>query len=74
MSGVYRDGQQYVLVETGMPEQHVRIGVGDTLEEAQDSLVSTPIQSTGRDCGEASALRWAHGAGWISSPELDEEA
>lgn len=71
---VYRDGELYVVVETGMPESHVRVGIGDTLREAYDSREATAIQSVGRDSGLSDALEWAHGAGWISDPtSLDEE-
>lgn len=66
---VYRDGNLWVVLETGMPEDAVQIGIGETLREAYDSREGTPIQSTGRDSGRASALAWAHGQGWIGSPE-----
>lgn len=71
---VYRDGDLWVVLETGMPEDNVQIGVGDTLREAYDSREDTAIQSTGRDSGRQSALTWAHNQCWISDPEsLDEE-
>lgn len=70
---LYMDGSLYVAVTTGMPEASAKIGVGDTIEEAVDSLEATAVQSTGRDGGVSGALAWAHGAGWISDPDdLDE--
>lgn len=62
---VYRDGNCWVVVETGMPEFNVRIGYGDTLAEAYQARQSTPMQSVGRDSGLKAALEWAEGAGWI---------
>ena len=64
----YRDGQLWVVVETGAPSDPVRVGVGDTLREARASLEATAVQSVGCDAGESAALRWAHGAGWIGDP------
>lgn len=64
----YRDGALFVLVAVGAPEDSARVGVGDTVQEAIDSLEATALQSTGR-YPEDSALSWAHGAGWISDPE-----
>ena len=81
----YRDGVYVVLVETGQPSDSVRIGVGeasrdratgrriDAYADARANLQLTAMQSTGPDSGEAAALRWAHGAGWISRPKLDED-
>jgi hypothetical protein len=70
---VYRDGELWVVVETGMPQDNVQVGVGDTLREAYDSREGTAIQSAGRDSGLRAALRWAEGAGWIDSVSgLDE--
>jgi hypothetical protein len=69
----YLDGSVYVCVRSGMPEQHVEIGCGDSYREAVANLESTAIQSVGRDGGVASALAWAHGAGWISDPDELEE-
>ncbi len=66
---VYRDGDLWVVLETGMPEHHVLVGVGDTLREAYDARESTPIQSTGRDSGRSSALQWANDQGWLSDPD-----
>lgn len=60
-----RDGSMYVCVVTGMPEQAVRIGVGDSADEAWKSLQATPIQSIGRDGGVSAAISWATGAGWF---------
>lgn len=68
----YRDGEQWVVIETGMPEQHTRIGVGDTPDEAWAARESTAIQSVGRDCGVADTVEWAVGAGWLSAAELEE--
>jgi hypothetical protein len=71
---VYRDGDLWVVLETGMPQDAVQIGIGDTLREAYDSREGTAIQSTGPDGGRASALAWAHNAGWIGEPDsLDDE-
>jgi len=66
----YLDGDLRVLVRSGMPEDNVKIGVGITCREAENSLEETPIQSTGRDGGIASALAWARNAGWVDSPVL----
>lgn len=63
---VYRDGNLWVVLETGMPEDAVQIGTGETLREAYDAREGTPIQSTGRDSGRLSALTWAHNQGWIT--------
>ena len=70
---VYRDGDLWVVLETGRPEDAVQIGVGDSLREAYDSREGTAIQSTGRDHGRADALAWAHGQDWISDPDSLEE-
>lgn len=64
---VYRDGTVWVVVQTGQPQDAVRIGVGDTLREAHEGMEGTPVQSVGPDCGRAAALRWAAGAGWITA-------
>lgn len=69
----YTDGDFYVVVRTGMPQDSVRIGTGESYDEALESLEITPIQSTGRDSGLSSALRWAENAGWISSADLDDD-
>lgn len=63
----YLDGSVYVVVVTGHPQDAVRIGTGSTVAEAWEALEITALQSVGRDSGEAAALRWAHGAGWISA-------
>lgn len=70
---VYRDGNLWVVLQTGMPEVAVQIGIGETLREAYDSREGTPVQSTGRDSGRLSALTWAHNAGWIGDPDSLEE-
>lgn len=67
---LYRDGDLWVVVQTGMPEQAVQIGVGETLEAAAADLKATPIQSTGIDNGIKNTLEWAYGAEWISSDDL----
>lgn len=64
----YRDGQEWVAVWTGMPEDHVCIGVGSTLGNARKNMQGTPMQSVGRDGGLRKALEWAHYAGWIDCP------
>ena len=81
----YRDGVYVVLVETGQPSDSVCIGVGeasrdrrtgrriDAYSDARDNLQPTALQSTGPDSGVAAALRWAHGAGWISRAVLDDD-
>jgi len=63
----YTDGPLYVCVQTGQPQDNVRVGIGDTYQEAFANLEGTPSQSVGRDCGERAALDWAAGAGWIRS-------
>lgn len=68
----YMSGDTYVLVETGMPETHSKVGVGDSWAEAYASLESTPHQCTGRDCGRAAALQYARDMGWFESRFLDE--
>lgn len=63
----YMDGSLYVVIVTGDPSSPAYIGIGDTPEEAAQSLERTPIQC----CGiryVRSALNWACGAGWISEP------
>ena len=70
---VYDDGDSWVLVETGHPQDAVRVGVGDTLADAYLSLEATPIQSVGPDSGVSAALEWAEGAGWIDSVDDLEE-
>lgn len=71
---VYRDGNLWVVLETGQPQDAVQIGIGDTLREVYDAREGTPIQSAGRDSGRLSALTWAHNQGWIGDPDsLDEE-
>ena len=67
----YRDGDLWVVVLTGMPEDAVEIGIGNTVEEAWTSREDTAIQSVGRDSGEDSALSWAHVAGWFSGADLE---
>jgi hypothetical protein len=66
----YVDGDQYVVVRSGQPEQSVEIGMGSTYADALDTLETTPIQSAGpTGHAEQSALRWAHSQGWISDPD-----
>lgn len=60
-----RDGSLFVVVATGMPEQAVEVGIGNTPQEAAANLEPTAIQSVGRDSGRRSALNWARNAGWI---------
>lgn len=73
---VYRDGDWWVVIETGMPQDYVRIGVGRTLAEAYKEREDTPIRSVGRDCGLEDALEWAHEQALISSvhPDIEEDA
>ena len=49
----------WVAVQTGMPTDAVRVGEGDTQQDAIADLSRTAIQSVGPDCGEADALEWA---------------
>lgn len=66
----YRDGELWVAVYTVSPDRSVHVGVGETREEAFAALDRTPIQVEGRAIDRA--LAWAHGAEWISSPDLTE--
>jgi hypothetical protein len=66
---LYVDGAMYVIVLTGHPTDAVRIGTGDTVAEAWETLETTGVQCVGTDGGVAGALRWAHYAGWISAPD-----
>lgn len=70
----YRAGSLWIVVLTGMPEQSVRIGTGDTVHEAWGSLETTAIQSVGRDSGERAALEWAAASGWIEDTDALESA
>jgi hypothetical protein len=69
----FKDGSDYVVILTGQPQDSVKIGVGETVAEAWDNLQATPIQSVGRDSGEAEAIRWAVGAGWVHDYVTIEE-
>lgn len=68
----YTYGDQWVAVVTGMPHEHVRIGIGATPAAALEDQTHTAIQCTGRDSGEGDALDWADGAGWLCRSELSE--
>jgi len=61
----FKHGTMCVAVETGMPEKPVRVGYGPTPRLAVRCMSDVPVQSTGTDGGEVSALRWAIGAGWF---------
>jgi len=61
----------YLLLRTGMPEQAVRYGIGNTYAEAVNGLTETPIQSTGRDGGVFAALRWLNSEGTIDFADID---
>jgi len=65
----FHDGSNYIAVETGRPQDAVRIGIGSTHEKALDSMETTAIQSVGRDAGLRAALQWAESAGWIDAPD-----
>lgn len=65
----YRNGDECVCVETGMPEDAVRVGRGATPREAMAALEATPIQTGGG--GEAAALRWAASA-WLDGVDVDD--
>jgi hypothetical protein len=69
----FKDGSDYVVVLTGQPQDSVKIGVGATVAKAWANLQDTPIQSVGRDSGEAEAIRWAVGAGWVHDYVTIEE-
>jgi hypothetical protein len=68
----YTDGGNKVMVITGQPKDSVKIGIGPSWEEAIESLESTPIQSTGRDSGLSSALKWAEYSGWFDISDLEK--
>lgn len=58
-------GGLIVCVETGMPSDAVRIGIGRTVGAARADLSDTPIQSAGRDPA-ADALAWGYCSGqWL---------
>lgn len=65
----FRSGSMCVAVKTGMPEEPVEIGTGNTPREAAEDLQTTPIQSAGKDA-EATALRWA-GSHWEIGTDLE---
>lgn len=67
---VYMDGDMYVVVETGQPQDNVYIGCGDTPEEAVDNLTMTSSQSVGLDCGKSDGLFYALSCGWITDDDL----
>ncbi len=73
----YSNGpSDYLVIETAQPRDNVRVGRGTTLSaairDARGETGGTPIQCTGPDSGDASAVRWAIGAGWITEEEWDE--
>jgi hypothetical protein len=68
----FEDGNYYVAVRTGQPQDAVQIGIGLKSSEAIEDLQDTPIQSVGRDSGVAGALRWARNQGWIDDSDLEE--
>jgi len=74
ISGInfYRAGSECVAVQTGMPEQAVRIGTGNTPRMAAGDLQATPIQSAGSDA-EETALRWA-ASHWEIGTDLESIA
>lgn len=63
----------WVVVLKGMPEQAVKIGTGNSIREAWQSLEATPIQSAGRHVDDR-ALSWAKHAGWIDDIDALEDA
>lgn len=67
----YRDGDMFVVLETGMPSSNVEIGVGRTPLEAKGSQEKTPIQCVGKDSGVGAALRWAFRHDYISSADVE---
>jgi hypothetical protein len=69
----FKDGTNFVVILTGQPQDSVEIGVGATVAKAWENREATAIQSVGRDSGEAAALRWAVGAGWVSDCVTIEE-
>lgn len=66
----YPDGG-YVAVLTGMPSEHVWIGLGDSQSAAVAALERTPVQCTGADSGTAQALQWAVAACMLDC-DIDE--
>ena len=75
----YQMGQMLVVVDLGHPHHASRVGVGDTAQEAWDSLECTAMQCTGRDSGLSDAIDWAREQGWIDAsleevdaPDVDE--
>lgn len=61
----YHDGDDYIAVLTGMPAEHVWLGVGDSQSAAIAALARTPIQGGGPRGGAQGALEWAIAAGWL---------
>ena len=41
----YMDGPLYVCVQTGQPQANVRVGIGNTYQEAFDNLEGTRSES-----------------------------
>lgn len=68
----YRVGMTCIAIETGMPEQATKAGWGETPREARESLDATPLQSVGRDGGEAATLRWALRQDGVDTDTSDE--
>ena len=69
---VYRQGNIYVIIQTGMPEMNSRMGGGESLQEAFENLDNTPYQCTGRDSGASMALQYAISQQWFEDPEEDD--
>ncbi len=66
---IYRDGPNWIAVETGMPEQSTRFGCGATKRAALADMSDTNLQSVGRDGGLAMALHWGYRQGACSHPD-----
>jgi hypothetical protein len=64
MTSYYRHGSWWIAVQSGMPEQPVRLGYGETRERAAATMEPTAIQSAGR-YPHSAAIRWALHAGWL---------
>jgi|GEM_PF-3610192 len=59
---VFSYGDEYIVTQLGMPEEAIRIGVGETIEAACANMCSSPIQS-GRSIWDA--VEWAIGASML---------
>jgi len=67
---VFSYGDEYIVTQLGMPEEAIRIGVGETIEAACANMCSSPIQS-GRSIWDA--VEWAIGASMLGEGATWEE-